>query len=459
MSGAAAGIVWLNRRHLRRAGYLLAAATIGAGLTIVALWTIVNGLVDAPLAPATGTGPGSWNLPAGLRSLLADIESTVADEIAQTLGRLAIVPVAAGAALAVGIAVVPRLRLRSPTRATALAAAVSVIVGLVAWLVPARAASTETRACNGHVELCDRHYDEVVYAATHNSMSSPDVVFVWPEHDGDIRAQLDQGMRALLIDTHHWTPLVSDEQLAAADPYLPASVAGRIFDTLGPLREGRDGTYLCHNQCALGATPLIDALRTIREFLDENPDEVVTLIIQDAITPAETADAFASAGLDRYLHEHRPGSPWSTLGELIDRGERLVVFAETEGPPPGWYHHAFEYIQETPYRFEEPDDFTCAPNRGDPDATLFPNEPLGATRRPRPSRRGQRQRSRRHRRSRARMPTRTRAAAQLHRRQLLQHRRHHGRRRRPQWPGVNTVVTAPTPSSAKGGGHGRPALS
>ena len=44
-------------------------------------------------------------------------------------------------------------------------------------------------------------------AATHNSMSSPDVVPVWPEHDGGITAQLDAGVRALLIDTHHWPPL------------------------------------------------------------------------------------------------------------------------------------------------------------------------------------------------------------------------------------------------------------
>jgi hypothetical protein len=370
MSTAAGGIVWLNRRRLRRAGFMLAAAAIASGLTIVALWIVVGSLVDAPLAPATGTGPGSWNLPSGLRTLLADLESTLADEIAQTLGRLAFVPIAAGAALAVGIAVAPHLRLRSPVRATAVAGA-AVIAGFVAWLVPAQAATSETRACNGHTELCDRPYDEVVYAATHNSMSSPDVVFIWPEHDGDIRSQLDQGIRALLIDTHHWTPLVSTEQLAAADPYLPASVTEGVYERLGPLREGRDGTFLCHNECALGATPLIGALRTIREFIDENPDEVVTLIIQDAITPAETADAFSRAGLDAYVHEHERGTPWASLGELIDRGERLVVFAEAEGPPPGWYHQAFESIQETPYRFEEPADFTCAPNRGDPDASLF----------------------------------------------------------------------------------------
>lgn len=59
------------------------------------------------------------------------------------------------------------------------------------------------------------------------------------------------------------------------------------------------------------------------------------------------------------------------LGELIDRSERLVVFAEDEGPPPGWYHHAFEHMQDTPYQFSQPDDFTCAHNRGGPDASLL----------------------------------------------------------------------------------------
>jgi hypothetical protein len=28
-------------------------------------------------------------------------------------------------------------------------------------------------------------------------------------------------------------------------------------------------------------------------------------------------------------------------------------------------------MQETPYRFPQPDDFTCARNRGDPEASLF----------------------------------------------------------------------------------------
>jgi hypothetical protein len=371
MVGAAAGLAWLNRRHLRRAGFLVAAAAIASGLLIVAVWGAAAWLIDAPLAPATEAGEGTWNLPAGLRSLLADIESALADELVVTVRRLALIPLAAGAALAAGIALAPRLRLPSPRGSVAVGATAAVLAGLVAWVVPARLASAETRACNGHAELCDRRYDEVVHAATHNSMSSPDIVLVWPEHDGDIRSQLDAGVRALLIDTHYWTPLVSGEQLSAAEPHLPADVAEGLLDSLGPLREGREGTFLCHNQCALGATTFVESLGTIREFLDGNPDEVVTLIIQDAITPADTAEAFSEAGLEPYLHEHELGTPWATLGGLIDAGERLVVFAEEEGPPPGWYHQAFEHMQDTPFQFSQLEDFNCEHNRGDPDAPLF----------------------------------------------------------------------------------------
>ena len=81
-----------------------------------------------------------------------------------------------------------------------------------------------------------------------------------------------------------------------------------------------------------------EALDDVRRFLDENRREVVTLIIQDAITPADTARAFGEAGLDDRVHRHRSGRPWATLGELIERDERLVVFAEDVGPPPSWYN-------------------------------------------------------------------------------------------------------------------------
>jgi hypothetical protein len=401
MAGSGAGLLRLHRRTPRRAVAVLAATAVVAGAALVVAWTVVTRTVEAPLAAATDTGPGTWGLPAGLRGLVADVTAEVADALAARIVRLALVPVAAGVVAgaclvatspgrrAAGVARTSRASGPSGTSGTtppgtgrpggarrpavvgAAAAVVLVVAGGGLLAVQGTAAAEEVRACNGAVELCERRYDEVAYAATHNSMSSPDVVSVWPEHDAGIAAQLDFGIRALLIDTHHWTPLVSADQLEQGDPGLPPAVAERVMATLGDRGRARPGAFLCHNQCALGAIPLVDALTQVRDFLDANPDEVVTLIVQDAIPPAETAAEFAAAGLGPYLHEHEPGAPWATLGELVDRGERLVVFAEEAGPPPAWYHQAFENMQDTPYGFASPEDLSCAPNRGDPEASLF----------------------------------------------------------------------------------------
>jgi hypothetical protein len=396
MVAAGAGLVWQHRRRPRRAVLVVAATAAVAGLSLLVVWLLVLRTVGAPLAAATDSGPGSWGLPAGLRGLVGDVTGEVAGALAARVVRLALVPLAAGFVLAVCVvATAPSLRAESAAlrarvgaRASAGASAGAprlrrggLVAGVAATVAVAAAAALvvvgpghgggDDRACNGSVELCERRYDQVAYAATHNSMSSPDVVSVWPEHDGDIAEQLDFGIRALLIDTHHWTPVVSAEQLEQGDPGLPPAVAERVLATLGDRSRARPGTYLCHNQCALGSMPLVDGLAQVQAFLDANPDEVVTLIVQDAISPEETAEAFAAAGLDPYLHVHEPGEEWATLGELVDRNERLVVFAEEAGPPPPWYLQAFENMQDTPFHAEEPDQLSCVEARGDPDAPLF----------------------------------------------------------------------------------------
>jgi len=159
--------------------------------------------------------------------------------------------------------------------------------------------------------------------------------------------------------------------LRTPDPPVSAAVADALYRHAVRTRDGQPGAFLCHIHCAFGAQPLVDALTEVRDFLVANPTDVVTLIIQDDITPAETADAFDTAGLTRFVHTQHPGAPWPTLGEMIDRGERLVVFAENEDPPPPWYANAFVAMQETPFLFLSPGQFSCATNRGDPRAPLF----------------------------------------------------------------------------------------
>jgi hypothetical protein len=62
------------------------------------------------------------------------------------------------------------------------------------------------------------------------------------------------------------------------------------------------------------------------------------------------------------------------------------VFGEKDARGVPWYHPAFETIQETPYRFHTPEEFSCRPNRGDAAAPLFQvNHWIETTPTPRPS--------------------------------------------------------------------------
>jgi hypothetical protein len=191
--------------------------------------------------------------------------------------------------------------------------------------------------CNGAEVLCDRRYDEVAYPTTHNAMSNGDDQWFKPNQQHGVWRQLRDGVRALMLDTHY-----------------------------------SGGTaYLCHGFCAGGRKPLLDELVEIRAFLDANPREVLTLLIQPNVTARDTAEAFVRSGLDRYAFTHGAGEPWPTLGEMIASGRRLVVFAEEDGGSPAWYHDLWRHAWETPYAFAEPGEFTCAPNRGQEGAALF----------------------------------------------------------------------------------------
>lgn len=380
-----AGLLALHRARPVQAALAVGAALVMAGLATLAAGLAVRAQVAPPLRAATGTGTGTWNLPPGLRAVVRDVESELAGALADAVVRLAVLPMALGAALAAGLAAAGALRRWRaaagrarpaagharpvPAAAAALAGAGLLVVAVV--VVGSPAAGDTARACNGHPELCDRPYDEVVQAATHNAMSSPDVVQVWPEHDGTIAEQLDAGIRTLLIDTHFWTDVATPEQVTTLDPAIPPALAARAVQRANDRFGARDGLFLCHNHCVWGGRPLVDGLGDVRAFLDANPDEVVTLIVQDETPANDTVAEFASAGLEPFLYVHDEGAGWPTLGEMIDAGQRLVVFAENGGPPPAWYHTAFAHMADTPFGFASPEEMSCEPNRGPADAPLL----------------------------------------------------------------------------------------
>ncbi|MEM9202089.1 MAG: hypothetical protein AAGC53_10530, partial [Actinomycetota bacterium] len=72
------------------------------------------------------------------------------------------------------------------------------------------------------------------------------------------------------------------------------------------------------------------------------------------------------------VHTHAPGTPWPTLGELIDADERVLVYGENGGSPDSWFQNMWDTaFTETPFTFGLRSDFSCAPNRGDDSNDLF----------------------------------------------------------------------------------------
>jgi hypothetical protein len=242
-------------------------------------------------------------------------------------------------------------------------------------------------SCNGLAALCDRRLDQVVFAATHNSYAAseqPGWRFA-PQRYG-ISRQLDDGIRALLIDVHFGvqdpasgairTDLRADgsDRNKVAQELSPEAlrVADRIAGRVGAgLPDAKPEAYLCHTLCELGAEPLDQELAVIRHFLDSHPREVLIVIVEDYVPPSTIAEAFKKAGLEQSVATLDRGKPLPTLGTLIDSGRRLVVFAEDKGGTPDWYMPAFSFIQDTPLGAVRASQLSCDRFRGDDDGPLL----------------------------------------------------------------------------------------
>ena len=262
--------------------------------------------------------------------------------------------------------------------------------------------------CNGHAELCDRPLDQVALAATHNSMSAADYpgwLFAQQEHG--LARQLDDGIRSLLIDTHYGrrsggrvktdfgelTSVTRAKYVAeVGEEGLEAAL--RIRGTLSGNSEGERRIYLCHGLCELGALELSAALGDVARFLGANPHEILVLVVQDDVEPADFVAAVRAAGLERYAYEGPFGKPWPTLRRMIEDDRRLVILSEQDGSGAPWMENAFDVMQETPYSFSDASQLTgpdrlaasCKPNRGKLAAMLFQlNHWIDTTPAPRPS--------------------------------------------------------------------------
>jgi hypothetical protein len=256
-------------------------------------------------------------------------------------------------------------------------------------------------ACNGAAALCERRVDQVVFPGAHNAMSSADVDrWMFPQQEKGAATMLAEGVRALLVDVHYGRPVLGSEQVktdldaeTASREKMEGAVgkegltaAMRIRDRLTGREVGPRGLYLCHGFCELGAQPLVPWLGALRDFLAAHPGEVIVIVFEDYVEPAELAAAFEESGLSQLVYRGEAKPPWPTLRELVDSRQRVLAFLESGKPDVPWLRSVFAAVQETPYRFKKPDEFSCAPHRGGTAGSLFQiNHWIDTTPDPKPS--------------------------------------------------------------------------
>jgi hypothetical protein len=193
--------------------------------------------------------------------------------------------------------------------------------------------------CNGSIDLCSKQYNEVAYLTTHNAFNSDEDGLLFPNQSYNISSQLNDGVRGLMIDVYN--------------------------------HFGTPTAY--HSVFMLGTIPLSDIFNDIKTFLDNNPNEIVTIILECYVTANEIESEINQSGLSNYLYTHNNSIGWPTLQNMIDNNSRLVVFTDVDdaSSSQNWYHYVWDYAAETHYSVGTINDFTCDFNRGDPLNDLF----------------------------------------------------------------------------------------
>lgn len=198
---------------------------------------------------------------------------------------------------------------------------------------------TAASQCNGSVELCNKKYDQVAYLTSHNSYSSAATGFTFPNQNISISEQLNSGVRCFMLD---------------------------VYDLMGT-------PTVYHGTFILGSEPLSNSLGVIEQFLNTNPNEIITIIFECYVTANDIASEINASGLNNFLFEKIQGLDWPTLQEMINNNQRLIILTDKNDATvnQGWYHYVWDHSVETHFSVNDPADFNNEFNRGDSLNDLF----------------------------------------------------------------------------------------
>lgn len=168
---------------------------------------------------------------------------------------------------------------------------------------------TRTQPINPISQVKTLPFNRYSWLTTHNSFarlgekSATGSLIVAPTNQQDsITDQLNNGVRGLMLDMYDFQN----------DIWLCHSFGGN-----------------CYNSTSF--QPAINVLKEIQAFLQANPSEIVTIIIEDYVTsPKGLTKVFDSAGLRKFWFPvsrmPKNGGNWPTVADMIQKNQRLVVF-------------------------------------------------------------------------------------------------------------------------------------
>lgn len=144
--------------------------------------------------------------------------------------------------------------------------------------------------------------------------------------EDSVTSQLNNGVRGLMLDMYDFEN----------DIWLCHSFGGK-----------------CYNFTAF--QPAINVLKEIQTFLEANPNEIVTIFIEDYVTSTQgLTKVFNESGLSKYMFPAssmpKTGGDWPTVDDMVKQNQRLVVFTSksskeaTEGIAYEW-----TYVVENQY--------------------------------------------------------------------------------------------------------------
>ena len=206
--------------------------------------------------------------------------------------------------------------------------------------------------CNGHAALCDRRLDEVAMLGTHNAMAAADEPgWLFAAQDAGIPQQLEDGVRACMIDTHYG---VGTARGVATELSGETKTRGKLVGEVGERfvaaaeraahahraqPDGRRQIFLCHAFCEVGATRR--ARRAARRCIASSsgtPRRSWCCRSRTTRAPRTRRRSSATAAWPTRSTSVTPTPPWPTLRELIDRDERVIVLAENHAGGEPWIH-------------------------------------------------------------------------------------------------------------------------